>query len=221
LTDGSTVVKAANPTATITLTGHSLGGGLAALIGVFFGETAMTFDQAPFAETAKFGAQELMNYLNSEVDTQGNRVYSDAQLSGLTNYIQLQQADVTLITPIPNQNLVTNINTQGEFLSTVPWNVLNKIGTSVDIPDNTSGISGDDLHSISLLTAYLQSNQSATTSAGQVQSLSEATYKLTDLLKMIFDEKLFSHRTDTDKENFIERLVRHEAGNAPCRTAAL
>lgn len=46
-------VKAANPDATITLTGHSLGGGLAALIGVFFGVPATTFDQAPFAKSAE------------------------------------------------------------------------------------------------------------------------------------------------------------------------
>ena len=47
-------VKAANPAAHITLTGHSLGGGLAALIAVMFDETAKTFDQAPFNNSAIF-----------------------------------------------------------------------------------------------------------------------------------------------------------------------
>lgn len=41
-------IKAVNPGATITLTGHSMGGGLASLIAVLFDEKAVTFDQAPF-----------------------------------------------------------------------------------------------------------------------------------------------------------------------------
>ena len=45
-----------NPGATITFTGHSLGGGLAALMGVFFGQRAVTFDQAPFAKSAELSA---------------------------------------------------------------------------------------------------------------------------------------------------------------------
>ena len=56
-------VKAATPGASITLTGHSLGGGLAALVGVFFGVKAQTFDQAPFAKSAWFQAPRLMDSL--------------------------------------------------------------------------------------------------------------------------------------------------------------
>jgi len=45
-------VKAANPNAIITFTGHSLGGGLASLMGVFFNLKAVTFNQAPFRNSA-------------------------------------------------------------------------------------------------------------------------------------------------------------------------
>ena len=41
-----------NPTATITFTGHSMGGGLASLMAVFFSEAATTFDPAPFGLSA-------------------------------------------------------------------------------------------------------------------------------------------------------------------------
>ncbi|MFO0701086.1 MAG: lipase family protein [Nitrospira sp.] len=62
-------VKAANPNVTVTFTGHSLGGGLAALMGVFFGKQAVTFDQAPFANSAELSlippdvAANLRSYL--------------------------------------------------------------------------------------------------------------------------------------------------------------
>jgi hypothetical protein len=57
-------IKAANPGATITLTGHSLGGGLAALIAVMFDETAVTFDQAPFNKSAMFFNSQPNSYHN-------------------------------------------------------------------------------------------------------------------------------------------------------------
>jgi VCBS repeat-containing protein len=200
-------IKALNPGAHITLTGHSLGGGIAALIGVFFGETAFTFDQAPFAETAKLGAAVLKNYLATELDANGNRKYSDAQLSGLTDYIQQQQAHITLFTPIPNEGLVINLNVQGEIVS---LGSKLRLGSDTSIPNVATGVSATNLHSQALLTAFLQSNQTAALG----QALNDVTSKLTNLLEMIFDKKLYAFDTaksNTQHENFLEHIIKDQA----------
>ena len=124
-------------------------------------------------------------------------------LSPLESYVQ-----AGLASREPN---VININVQGEFLSTGGWAVLDRIGTETVIPNNTLGVDNFDLHSQALLTAYLQSIQTA----GPNQTLNDVTFKLPDLLSMIFDPKLFAYTTaksNTTDENFLEHLVRHEAG---------
>jgi len=57
-------IKKNNPNAIITFTGHSLGGGLAALMGVLFDEKAVTFDQAPFLASA---TEEMRNRIRVEL----------------------------------------------------------------------------------------------------------------------------------------------------------
>jgi len=198
-------VKAENSNATsITFTGHSLGGGLAALMGVFFGQQAVTFDQAPFARSAKFNllTSDIAANLKAGLLASG---HTEAELSGLTNFLQLRATNGG----IPNSTLVTNINVQGEFLAGVPWNTPDRIGTTLlDINNSASGVSGSELHAQSLLTAFLQSDETAV--AGK--ALNGVTFKLTDLLKMIFDRNLFANDTDTDTRNLLDHLVRHQAG---------
>jgi hypothetical protein len=105
---------------------------------------------------------------------------------------------------------------QGEVLSSAPVTLYDRIGTQTDIANSANGVSGTDLHSQALLSAFLQSDQTAASGSNPQQTLSKVTYKLTDLLGMIFDGTLFAHPTnDPNNENLLERLVRHEAGNAP------
>ncbi|MDP3744634.1 MAG: hypothetical protein Q8Q76_09905 [Methylotenera sp.] len=200
-------VKAANPGANIIFTGHSLGGGLAALIAVFFGNQAVTFDQAPFANSAEYNlfTEDVAIHLKDVLLAKG---YTDTALSGLTNFLQLREANGG----IPNSNLVTNINVQGEFLSSAPATLYDRIGSETNILNSSNGVSGIDLHSQALLAAFLQSDQTA----AEGQALNDVTFKLTDLLKMIFDKNLYYNDPNNKlnpQENFLERLVRHEEGN--------
>ena len=110
----------------ITLTGHSLGGGLAALIGVFFGVTTVAFDQAPFAGSAVAGHPDLAAILKADLLASG---YSEDQLLGLTRFLQLRQANGG----IPNSDLVSTIRVDGEFLSVFPFNVYSTIGTTANV----------------------------------------------------------------------------------------
>ncbi len=203
-------VQAANPNATITFTGHSLGGGLAALMGVFFGKQAVTFDQAPFANSAEASlippdvAANLKAYLLGQN-------FTETELQGLTDFINVRAA--LPLGEISNTSLVKSINVSGEFLSGVPWNTQDRIGQSSYIPTNAPGVSGLDLHSQALLTAFLQSMQAAPSG----QTLNGVTAKLTDLMGMIFDSNLYAFSTDTGNttnKNFLERLVQNEQGNA-------
>ena len=208
-------VKALNPN--VTLTGHSLGGGLAALIGIFFGVPATTFDQAPFAQTARFKAIDLRNELAGKLDADGSRLYSDAALAPLAAYITEQQNAIDPANVIPNSNLVSTIRVDGEFTASLPVGTLfDPIGKPATVLDHGPYSSPSiDMHSQALLTAFLQSNQSAANGSNPQQTLSEATKKLTDLLGMIFDDDLFArttNKTNTTEENLLEHLVRHEAG---------
>ena len=208
-------VKKANPNATITLTGHSLGGGLAALVGVFFGVQASTFDQAPFAASAvdlSNNAGTLKNLLIGKRDISNNPVYTVADLAPLTDYLQMRGPN----NKVPRGALVDTVRVDGEFVGNgIIGGLFNAIGNAATgLTHGPYSSPSIDLHSQALLTAFLQSTSSAASGSNPQQTLSEVTKRLTDLLRMVFDKNLFAHETgpNSPDENFLERLVRHEAG---------
>ena len=105
-------VKAANPTANITFTGHSLGGGLAALMGALFNEGAFTFDQAPFRNsTSALVVFDLLLKLKIAFPVSDYPQIA-SWLAPLEGFAQDGLA--------AREGNVTNINVQGEFLSVPP-----------------------------------------------------------------------------------------------------
>ena len=81
-------IRDANPSATISFTGHSLGGGLASLMAVYFNKSATTFDPAPFMLSAL--NQATLGYYQIALTAQG---LSDPEFSAYTpNPIALYQA---------------------------------------------------------------------------------------------------------------------------------
>jgi len=184
-------VKADNPNAHITLTGHSLGGGLASLMAVFFNETAVTFDQAPFRNGASVAiAQDLATYL-------ADKYPLELWLNPLYKFIY---GEATLASRETN---VSNFVVPGEFLTI--QTAADRIGNA-PIPLNHGAPDLSltfDLHSQALLTAFLANS-----------NFENITFQIPDVVRMIFDSNLYKFDTDkvTNKENFIERLVRHEFG---------
>jgi Ca2+-binding RTX toxin-like protein len=184
-------VKAVNSAATISFTGHSLGGGLAALMGVLFDETAVTFDQAPFTAAATTTIRDdLIAYLIGHG-------YSESQLATLAPELLSYEGGTRTAN-------VSGYYVEGEALQLLPFATL---GATTPL-SHGSHFGPIELHSQALLTAFLLSEQSAASGKG----LSEVTVKLPDLLALIFDSTLFAFPTDKGEQNLLDRLIRHEEG---------
>ena len=152
-------VKASNPDAKITLTGHSLGGGLASLIAVFFNENAVTFDQAPFRAVASVHTPEspdLDPYRFLLFALQDNEGIDQSLLQPLEEYVA--EVDLSNMANILQEREINVINTRvdGEFLTAdLPFSILDGIGSTPAeniLAHGGTDISSGELHSIALLT---------------------------------------------------------------------
>ncbi len=187
------------PNPVISFTGHSLGGGLASLMGLYFDRQTVTFDQAPFLMSAStIWRDRIVDYL-----TEPGR-YSESELSTLAPEL------LTYGTTPDNglgtrQDNVTGMFVEGEFLtSTLPFTLIEGIGDQVPLQHGPNNLNAIELHDIALLNAFVLND-----------NFRDATYYLHNLSDMLFDDELYKNPTDQANENFLDHLIRNQVGLNP------
>ncbi|MFH2210689.1 MAG: VCBS domain-containing protein [Pseudomonadota bacterium] len=192
-------IKQSNPGADITFTGHSLGGGLAGLMGVFFNKHAEVFDPAPFRQSATVSNRDLI----------ANKYPDDSDLASFYSYIDFTQPENNPASGIRGESRVKGYYTVGEILTGFLPNLIS-LNRNAVLPLGHGSVANHadslldkrfDLHSISLLAAFLLQPEFRTT-----------TQSLKELIPLIFDTELYGQaKLKGSGDAFMELLVRHEA----------
>lgn len=183
-------VKAANPGATITLTGHSLGGGLASLMSVFFDKQAVVFDEAPFQYSAINPL--LLTSLEASLLLTG---YTDMDFA-------LYNASFGTMFPFREGN-VSHIYLDGEILGTGRAIAPAIAGAESAVSMGASTLGAGQRHTMTLLTAMLGNTQFAS-----------AVQQLPNLATYLLDSAWFgvTDRRTPDTIDLMSTLLRWQYG---------
>ncbi len=183
-------VKRANPGTSISFTGHSLGGGLASLMSVFFNKPATVFAQAPFQLTAQNPV--VLSALQASLLLNG---YLDLDFS-------LYNASFGTLFLLREGN-VSNTYIDGEILRSLV--LLPEIaGTSEPLLLGQSTAGKIDRHSMLLHEAAVYS-----------RSFLVAAQKLPHLVSLLLDPNLYgvADRRDPNKTDILSMILRHQFGD--------
>lgn len=195
-------VKAANHNATITFTGHSLGGGLASVMSVWFDQTATTFAEMPLANTANstsaIAAAATVLLANGYVDNKLLALLPAAVLGPLLDKFGVQGGTIGSDVYANRVNNVTHYYVDGEIASIPRQGAPAIIGAGKDNPliNVHHNVSAETLHSMVLHASFL------------IQpALRLATYALPDLLAEIFDKSLYAKQLEGAQKDFLNGLL--------------
>ncbi|MBL8491185.1 MAG: DUF2974 domain-containing protein, partial [Rhodocyclaceae bacterium] len=192
-------VATANPGASFTFTGHSLGGGLAGLIGVLFDRPAYTFDPAPFRASANNDTRAaIRDDLNSKA------LLSAALATALDGFHSDQPAARSGESPEPGirgEDAIRRMVIQNEALA--KWLPANFIGTREPAILGHASLdqSSIDLHSMSLEAALVASPH-----------FWDGAKRLKNLIPVIFDSRLFSKDPSRSEPTLLDHLLRNQVG---------
>jgi Ca2+-binding RTX toxin-like protein len=206
-------VVARYPTASITLTGHSLGGGLASLLATYFDLPAVVFDPAPFgAAAAGLLYNSLAGWMPSTAVSQ--QYYGEFQQYLVDAY---PAGGTSSAAAVALSNLRRSFfdfndgvesyeqrrsNTSGYFLrgeGLEPYRAIFPTASGTLTPVETGTTLLTDpvvLHSMPLLLAMTSS-----------PSLQSASTLLPSLLPQIMDEGLYAYDDHSQQANFLDRLL--------------
>lgn len=171
----------------ITLSGHSLGGGIASVLAVWFNRPAVVFDEAPFQLSA--ANPVIYALVKAQLALAG---YSDPAM------------DRAIAEFTTRENLVENHYLQGEFLQSLRFDFNSIYGTSNVIPVNVTDMGGVlkalDLHSQAMLAAALMS-----------ESFRAGTFASARVIPLVLSSKLYNLDPQYGKDpNFLVSLIRSE-----------
>ena len=167
----------------ITFTGHSLGGGLASIMSVWFNRPAQVFDHAPFELTARNAVIVLATKV--ALIAAGYNLGEFAGYNEIVNFA------------IREQN-VSGAHLAGEVLQ-LPRLLWPTIGTSQPLSVG-SGLGSVQLHSMALYTAAKLS-----------PTFVQATLAHTNVLPLVMEATFYANNTATSTEkNFLLDLIRSE-----------
>ncbi|MFH1871446.1 MAG: VCBS domain-containing protein [Pseudomonadota bacterium] len=176
----------------ITLTGHSLGGGLASIMAVWFDRPAVVFDEAPFELTAR--SPWVIPATKAALTLAG---FSDAAFTSYTGLLDFY----------PREYQVTNYYLEGEALAALRTLLPTVVGRDIPVSANVADmtISGAvELHSQALLTAVQMS-----------RDFQLSTYASPRIIPLLMDKNLYAYAAATsDQQNLLINFIRSEQGAA-------
>jgi RTX calcium-binding nonapeptide repeat (4 copies) len=176
----------------ISFTGHSLGGGLASNMAVWFGRPATTFAEAPF-EISAVNPTAIVAAA-ATLTLQAGVTASAAALAEITNLSALATTPGTFVS---RESAVTNISNKGEMLEYLRALLPTVVGadTAIDIGSQTV-TNALALHSMNLHAAFLFDDR--------LRALVKSTPKLIDSL---LDKTLFAFDPNSTQKDLITLLV--------------
>lgn len=184
-----------NPGKNITFIGHSLGGGLASVMSVYFDIKSTVFNEAPFELSTS--APTVRSFVE-QVLTKELGYTKDQIPKALWDYYSSFDNDTNSVLYGKRERNITHYHIEGEILEKIrfDWNTI--AGTDYAVNLGEQSASGSSLHLMPLFTAIIFS-----------ETFKTAVTKHKLSAEVFYDESLYGYSYKTsDKVHFLIKMIK-------------